>query len=132
MPDKEVDASILNVLPQAFAPFENNAPYSYQEVPLSTTQKTAAGWPHFRRISKSFFMQKDRKLSNDTLKEVVDQIRDSDENSQKYDPHEFFTNPLSIRTKAPSECHLLGLGSEYCSCSSIRVEKSICLRCETE
>lgn len=82
VPDDKVDSSVLNVVPDAFAPYDNSPQFIYDEIPLSTSRTTATPWPRFRRISKSFFVQKDNLLSDDVLRGVVDRIGQLDEESQ--------------------------------------------------
>ena len=82
VPDDKVDASILNVIPDAFAKYENSPQFTYNEIPLSTSRATAEPWPRYRRLSKSFFMQKDNLLSHEVLRSVVDRIGQLDEASQ--------------------------------------------------
>ncbi|KAL8762949.1 MAG: hypothetical protein Q9194_007454 [Teloschistes cf. exilis] len=81
LPDDKVDPSILNVVPESFSKYENSSQFTYEEVPLSTTRATAEPWPRFRRLSKSFFVQKDNLLGDDTLREVVDRIAQLDDAS---------------------------------------------------
>ncbi|KAL8814418.1 MAG: hypothetical protein Q9223_006349 [Gallowayella weberi] len=81
LPDDKVDASILNVIPEPFSKYENSSQFTYEEVPLSTTRAAAEPWPRFRRLSKSFFIQKDNLLGDDALREVVDRIAQLDEAS---------------------------------------------------
>lgn len=82
LPDDKVDASILNVVPDPFARYEDSAQFNYNETPLSNSRATAQPWARFRRMSKSFFVQKDNLLSDDVLREVVDRIAQLDEASQ--------------------------------------------------
>ena len=74
VPDDKVDSSVLNVVPEAFAPYDDSPQFIYDEIPLSTSRTTAPPWPRFRRINKSFFVQKDNLLSDDVLRGVVDRI----------------------------------------------------------
>ncbi|KAL8997007.1 MAG: hypothetical protein Q9188_006431 [Gyalolechia gomerana] len=82
LPDEKVDASILNVIPEPFSQYENSLQFTYEENPLSTTRATAEPWARFRRLSKSFFVQKDNLLDDDTLREIVDRIAQLDEASE--------------------------------------------------
>ncbi len=82
LPDDKVDSSVLNVVPEAFAPYKNFPQFSYEEVPLSTSRTTAPLWPRFRRINKSFFVQKDNLLSDDVLRGVVDRVAQLDDSSE--------------------------------------------------
>ena len=82
LPDDKVDASILNVVPDAFAKYGDSPEFTYHEVPLSSSRATAEPWPRFRRLSKSFFVQKDNLLSDDVLRGVVDRIGQLDDASQ--------------------------------------------------
>ncbi|KAL8725326.1 MAG: hypothetical protein Q9166_007432 [cf. Caloplaca sp. 2 TL-2023] len=82
LPDNKVDASILNVVPEPFAKFEDSAQFTYEETPLSSSRATAEPWPRFRRMAKSFFVQKDNLLRDDALREVVDRVAQLDEASE--------------------------------------------------
>lgn len=82
LPDEKVDASILNVIPEPFSQYENFLQFTYEENPLSTTRPTAEPWARFRRLSKSFFVQKDNLLDDDTLREIVGRIAQLDEASE--------------------------------------------------
>lgn len=75
MPDNKVNSSLLNVVPQAFAPTSSNMSlFRFDEQVKAPSVPQAPGWERFRRLSKSFFVQKDRPIQNDTLKTVVDMI----------------------------------------------------------
>ncbi|KAL2001857.1 hypothetical protein VTN02DRAFT_1122 [Thermoascus thermophilus] len=82
LPDERVDASLLNVVPQPFTQYENYPRFLYQEQPATETRGTAPPWQRFRRLSKSFFVQKDRLLPDDALRRVVDMIGELDDASQ--------------------------------------------------
>ena len=82
IPDEEVDTSILNVVPEAFGQYENLPQFSFEETPLSGSRATADPWPRFRRMAKSFFVQKDNLMSDEVLRDVVDRIGQLDEASQ--------------------------------------------------
>lgn len=82
LPDSEVDGSIMNVVPDAFAQFDNYPQFKYDEVRLSSTRGAAYPWSRFRRLSKSFFLQKSKPLQDDDLKKVVDLIGELDDASQ--------------------------------------------------
>ncbi|KAL8718299.1 MAG: hypothetical protein Q9225_004541 [Loekoesia sp. 1 TL-2023] len=44
LPDDKVDASILNVVPESFAKYEDSAQFTYNKSPLSTSRATAELW----------------------------------------------------------------------------------------
>lgn len=82
VPDSDVDPSILNVVPDPFAQYSNFTRFNFQETPLSHSRAVAQPWPRFRRMSKSFFVQKSKPLSDSVLREVVDRIGQLDDASQ--------------------------------------------------
>ena len=82
LPDDKVNASILNVVPDPFSKYKDSPQFTYDEVPLSDTGPVAQPWPRFRRLSKSFFVQKENLLTDDTLEGVLDRIAQLDEASQ--------------------------------------------------
>lgn len=82
LPDSEVDASILNVLPEPFARYKDSPQFTYEEVPLSSSRPTADPWPRFRRLSKSFFVQKDNLLDDENLQEILERIAQLDDASE--------------------------------------------------
>lgn len=82
VPDEEVDASILNVVPNPFSQYDKASRFAFDETPVSLSRPAASPWPRFRRISKSFFVQKDNPLNDTVLREVVDRIGQLDDSSQ--------------------------------------------------
>lgn len=84
LPDDQVDASIMNVAPEPYAQFENNAQFKYEEVPKSSTRAQAWPWERFRRMTKSFFVQKSRPVTDDLVKELVDRIGQLDDASEAW------------------------------------------------
>lgn len=83
MPDNKVNSSLLNVVPEAFAPIANNTPvFRYDEQVKNPSVHQAPGWPRFRRIAKSFFVLKSNPIKDNTLKQVVDMIGQLDDASQ--------------------------------------------------
>ncbi|GAD98565.1 hypothetical protein ANI_1_1546094 [Paecilomyces variotii No. 5] len=82
VPDNKVDAAIMNVVPDPFTQYDNYPQFKYKEVPLSSTRGVAPAWSRFRRLSKSFFLQKSKPLPDDDLKKVVDMIGQLDDASQ--------------------------------------------------
>jgi FAD/FMN-containing dehydrogenase len=80
--DKEVDASILNVIPDPFSQVGNNPQFQYKEERKSDTVGPAPPWERFRRMSKSFFTQKDKPLQDDILQGLLDRIAQLDEHSE--------------------------------------------------
>ena len=79
LPDEKVDASILNVVPDPFTKYEDSAQFTYAETPITTSLATAEPWSRFRRLSKSFFVQKDNLVDDDTLREVIDRVAQLDD-----------------------------------------------------
>lgn len=84
LPDNKVDASILNVVPDPFTKFEDSAQSTYAENPITTSIATAEPWSRFRRLSKSFFVQKDNLLGDDILREVVDRVAQLDDAAEAW------------------------------------------------
>ncbi|PLB49864.1 FAD-binding domain-containing protein [Aspergillus steynii IBT 23096] len=82
LPDDQVDASILNVIPDPFSQVGNHPQFQYKEERKSDTVGPAAPWDRFYRLSKSFFVQKNRPLSDEVLRGVVDRIGQLDEASE--------------------------------------------------
>lgn len=82
VPDGEVDASILNVVPNPFSQYDNSTRFGFDEAPASRSRAAAQPWPRFRRLAKSFFVQKDNLLSDTVLREVIDRIGQLDDASQ--------------------------------------------------
>ncbi|KAI4087219.1 MAG: hypothetical protein LQ339_008942, partial [Xanthoria mediterranea] len=82
LPDDKVDASILNVVPDPFAKYEDSAQFTFAEHPITTSRATAEPWSRFRRLSKSFFVQKDNLLGDDIVREVVDRVAQLDDAAQ--------------------------------------------------
>ena len=77
-----VDASILNVVPEAFSQYGDAPQFAFDEIPKSSEREQAEPWARYLRLSKSFFVQKDNLLSDEVLKGVVDRIGQLDEASQ--------------------------------------------------
>lgn len=82
LPDDQVDASIMNVVPQPFSQYEHYPRFQYNELPISNKRATAPPWERFRRLSKSFIVQKDNLLPDHALKKVVDMLGELDDASQ--------------------------------------------------
>lgn len=74
VPDAQLDRQIMNVVPEPFSQFEQYPQYQYQNVPEDPSVPTAWPWTRFRRMSKSFYMLKDRIIAPTELKTVVDMI----------------------------------------------------------
>ncbi|KAL8879471.1 MAG: hypothetical protein Q9198_002917 [Flavoplaca austrocitrina] len=79
LPDEKVDASILNVIPDPFTKYQDSAQFTYAETPITTSLSTAEPWSRFRRLSKSFFVQKDNLVDDDTLREIIDRVAQLDD-----------------------------------------------------
>jgi len=82
VPDDQVDSSLLNVIQDPFEPIPPNSHFQYKEEPKSSTRETAPPWGRFRRLSKSFFVQKNKVLTDANLKEVVARIGELDAESE--------------------------------------------------
>ena len=82
LPDDKVDTSMLNVVPEPFSKFENKKQFQFSETPASASVPPAEPWPRFQRLSKSFFVQKDNLLSDETLEGVINRIGALDDASQ--------------------------------------------------
>ncbi|KAJ6780945.1 hypothetical protein PWT90_05372 [Aphanocladium album] len=80
--DEKVDASILNVIPNPFSQVDSNPQFQYKEERKSSTVGPAPPWDRFRRMSKSFFTQKDKPLQDAVLQGLLDRIAELDEASQ--------------------------------------------------
>lgn len=65
----------VNHVQQPFTTVGDYAPYRWNETKKWPEQPDAQPWPRFRRVSKSFFMQKTKKLSRDDIAEVVDRLQ---------------------------------------------------------
>lgn len=77
IPDEKVAplAAIgLNHPPEPFAQVGNYTQFHYNEVPQDTSSETASPWPRMIRLSKSFFLQKDRKATRETIQDAVDKL----------------------------------------------------------
>lgn len=73
VPDIQVQskyASWFNVVPESFQPIEPR--FQFDEVPANTHQPPANPWPRFRIINKTFFIQKSKPVSNETLKGLIE------------------------------------------------------------
>lgn len=82
LPDDEVDSSILNVIPDPFSQVGDNAQFQWSEVPKSPSIPVAYPWERFYRLSKSFFVLKDKPMTDETLQSLLDRIASLDEESQ--------------------------------------------------
>ncbi|KAJ3499817.1 hypothetical protein NLG97_g20 [Lecanicillium saksenae] len=80
--DEQVDASILNVVPNPFSQVDHNPQFQYKEERKSSTIGPAPPWDRFRRMSKSFFNLKERPLPDAVLQGLLDRIAQLDEASQ--------------------------------------------------
>ncbi|KJZ78756.1 hypothetical protein HIM_02147 [Hirsutella minnesotensis 3608] len=77
VPDEQVAKMAplgLNVVQQPFGPVDAFPPFAWSETPQNPGAPKALPWPRLRRLSKSFFVQKDRPLSVDTIRGVVDRL----------------------------------------------------------
>lgn len=77
IPDSEVPKYAplaMNVLQQPFTPVEKYTPFSWNETRQDPSSPVAQPWPRFRRMSKSFFMQKSKKLGRQAVQSLVDRL----------------------------------------------------------
>ncbi|KAL2869029.1 FAD-binding oxidoreductase [Aspergillus lucknowensis] len=81
-PDEEVDASILNVIPDPFTQVGDSPQFQWNEDPKSDSIPVAFPWERFYRLSKSFFVLKDRPLTDEVLQSLLDRIASLDEESE--------------------------------------------------
>ncbi|KAJ9635852.1 hypothetical protein H2199_008205 [Coniosporium tulheliwenetii] len=77
LPDDQVDASIMNVIPEPYSKYADNAQFTYEEVP----NMALAAHPASIQV---FFMQKSKPLTDDVLKAVVDRIGQADDGAQAW------------------------------------------------
>lgn len=82
--DQDIDASIMNVIPDPYAQYLTYPQYKFDEVPKNTDIATAWAWDRYRRISKTFIVTKDRLLDSATLQTVVDRIAQLPADSQAW------------------------------------------------
>lgn len=66
--------SVLNTVPQAFTQIDDYPQYAYDETPKNLSLSVAPPWERYRRQAKSFFIQKDNPLDDETLQEVITHI----------------------------------------------------------
>ncbi|KAI9676085.1 MAG: hypothetical protein M1817_000828 [Caeruleum heppii] len=82
IPDDQVPSFVFNVIPDPFAAFGGHPQFSYKEAPASSTRDVAPPWDRYYRISKSFFVQKQRPLSDEILQGVIDRLAATDDAAQ--------------------------------------------------
>ena len=75
-------AFLMNSTPDPFTPIPGYKQYQYNETTSAPNVLSAPPWPRFRRIAKSFIMQKNRLLQDAALREVVSRIEQLDDDSQ--------------------------------------------------
>lgn len=68
--------------PDPFSQVGSHPQFQYKEERKSDSVGPAAPWDRFYRLSKSFFVQKDRPLSDEVLQGIVNRIGQLDEASQ--------------------------------------------------
>ncbi|KAF4509474.1 hypothetical protein G6O67_003647 [Ophiocordyceps sinensis] len=64
----------MNVVQQPFAPLDGHPPFAWNQSRQNPDAPQALPWSRFRRISKSFFVQKDRPLTLQTIRRLVDRL----------------------------------------------------------
>ncbi|KAJ6440488.1 ubiquitin-conjugating enzyme [Purpureocillium lavendulum] len=65
----------MNVVQQPFTPVDgNHTQFRWRETPQNPGAPAAQPWPRFRRISKSFFVTKDRQLTRAAVQQLVDRL----------------------------------------------------------
>ena len=81
-PDPTPLAFLMNSTPDPFTPIFSYKQYQYNETTSAQNVPSAPAWPRFRRIAKSFIVQKDNLLQDSALREVVSRIESLDGDSQ--------------------------------------------------
>ncbi|KAJ5547456.1 hypothetical protein N7494_005041 [Penicillium frequentans] len=66
--------SVLNTAPQAFTQIGDYPQYIYDETYKNPSLPAAPPWERYRRQAKSFFIQKDKPLEDETLRKVIKHI----------------------------------------------------------
>ncbi|KHN94318.1 FAD linked oxidase domain protein [Metarhizium album ARSEF 1941] len=77
IPDAEVSKYAplaMNVLQQPFARVGKYPTFAWNETRQDPRAPQAQPWPRFRRMSKSFFMQKSKKLGREAVQSLVDRL----------------------------------------------------------
>ncbi|GJN76287.1 FAD linked oxidase domain protein [Purpureocillium lilacinum] len=77
LPDAEVAKLAplaMNVVQQPFTPVDNHTQFKWRETPQNPNAPAAQPWARFRRISKSFFVSKDKPLARAAVQELVDRL----------------------------------------------------------
>lgn len=72
--DDVMDASPLNTIQHPFTKYEDNPKFAYKEKTKSQDIPSAQAWQRSKRHSKSFFVQKDKMASDDTLRGLIDRF----------------------------------------------------------
>jgi FAD/FMN-containing dehydrogenase len=102
-PDDDVEQLapyVLNTIQQPFTQVDSYPQFTYNETTHNPSEPTAAPWQRFRRMAKSFFVQKSRPMDAATLQQVVDRIAQLDEGSQVWG--EWHAWNLSSSTATPN------------------------------
>ena len=74
-PDDQVNPFLMNAAPDPFSQYESYTQFKYNETLKSSTVAPAPPWTRFRRLSKSFFVQKNNLLTDSKLHGVIDKIQ---------------------------------------------------------
>ncbi|KFG86746.1 hypothetical protein MANI_023527 [Metarhizium anisopliae] len=77
IPDTEVSkyaSPAMNVFQQPFTQVDKYPQFTWNETRQDPNSPQAQPWPRFRRMSKSFFMQKSKKLGREVVQSLVDRL----------------------------------------------------------
>lgn len=81
-PDPPPLAFLMNSIPDPFSPIPGYKQHHYNETTSAPNVLSAPAWPRFRRIAKSFIVQKNNLLQDATLRDIVSRIENLDDDSQ--------------------------------------------------
>ncbi|KFY10368.1 hypothetical protein V492_05054 [Pseudogymnoascus sp. VKM F-4246] len=81
--DSDVNPFIMNTIQDPFSALPDGTPqFTYNETTFSSSVEAAPAWTRFKRMGKSFYVQKDNLLQDKALEEVVTRIQSLDKESQ--------------------------------------------------
>jgi len=81
--DSEVNPFVMNTIQDPFSALPDGTPqFTYNETTISPSLDAAPPWVRFKRMGKSFYMQKNNLLQDEALEEVVNRIQSLDEESR--------------------------------------------------
>jgi FAD/FMN-containing dehydrogenase len=72
----------FNHIQQAFTKLDGYPQFTYNEYPQAPEQPLAQPWDRFYRLSKSFFVQKSKPMTEPTLRDIIARIDTMDDASQ--------------------------------------------------